>query len=292
MKSSAGHRISVITDSTSDLPPQLAENLDIRVMPQILIMGEKTWLDGIDIDSSTFYELLRSSSSFPTTSQPSVKAFQDLFTSVAQDSDGIVAVLVSDELSGTLNSARAALATLPDVPIEIIDSRGASMQLGLIALEAARAAAAGKDLDAVADAVRSLINRCYVYFVVDTLEYLHRGGRIGAAARIFGSAMNLKPILEIVDGVVTPVTRVRTRRKAIEKLYQLVSEKLRPGDVVHMSVLHVAAPDEAARIGAELEEAHNPVEMILTECGPVIGAHVGPGTVGVAFFVEVDPADG
>lgn len=286
MESSAPHRIAVVTDSTSDLPPHLAEQHGIHVMPQILIMGEKSWLDGVDIDASAFYELLRSSSGFPTTSQPSVKAFQDLFTDAAQECDGIVAVLVSDELSGTLNSARAAVDTLPDVPIEIVDSRGASMQLGLIALQAARAAAAGKDISEVTDAARSLIGRCYVYFVVDTLEYLHRGGRIGAAARIFGSAMNLKPILEIVDGVVTPVTRVRTRRKALQRLHELVDEKLNPGDRVHMSVLHVAAPDEAARIGAELQEKHDPAELILTECGPVIGAHVGPGTVGVAFFVE------
>ncbi len=286
MESSAPHRIAVVTDSTSDLPPHLAEQHSIHVMPQILIMGERSWLDGVDIDASAFYELLRTSSSFPTTSQPSVKAFQDLFTDAAQERDGIVAVLVSDELSGTLNSARAAVDTLPDIPIEIVDSRGASMQLGLIALEAARAAATGKDICAVADAARSLIGRCYVYFVVDTLEYLHRGGRIGAAARIFGSAMNLKPILEIVDGVVTPVTRVRTRRKALQRLHELVAEKLNPGDRVHMSVLHVAAPDEAARIRAELQEIYEPAEMILTECGPVIGAHVGPGTVGVAFFVE------
>ncbi len=279
-------RISVVTDSTSDLPPHLAAQHNIHVMPQILIMGQQTWLDGIDIDAPRFYELLHSSSEFPTTSQPSVQAFQELFLKAAQGSEGIVAILISDELSGTLNSARAAADTLPDIPIDIIDSRGASMQLGLIALQAARAAEAGHDIQAVGDAARSLIGRCYVYFVVDTLEYLHRGGRIGAAARIFGSAMNLKPILKIADGTVTPITRVRTRRKALRKLHELIAADISPGDSVRMAVLHVAAAVEAARIGAELQEKHNPVELIQTEAGPVIGAHVGPGAIGVAFFVE------
>lgn len=286
MEAARARRIAVITDSTSDLPRSLAEAHQIHVMPQILIMDDRTWLDGIDIDASAFYELLRSSTSFPKTSQPSVQAFQDLFAEVAHGCEGIVAVLISDELSGTLNSALAARDNLPRIPIEIVDSRAASMQLGLIALETAKAANAGEDLQSVADRARSMVGRCHVYFLVDTLEYLHRGGRIGAAARIFGSAMNLKPILEVSDGLVTPVTRVRTRRKALERMHELIEEKISPGDRVHMAVLHVAAPDEAVRVSAELQERYEPVELIRSECGPVIGAHVGPGTVGVAFFVE------
>jgi DegV family protein with EDD domain len=286
MKQTRHRPVTVVTDSTSDLPPELVEEYEIRVIPQVLIMGDRTWLDGVDIDSPTFYELLRTSSRFPSTSQPSVASFQELFTELSQEADGIVAVLVSDELSGTINSALAAALSLPDVPIEIVDSRAASMQLGFIALAAARMAAAGEDFRSVADAARALVGKTHVYFVVDTLEYLHRGGRIGGAAKLFGTALNLKPVLEIREGIVTPVVKVRTRRKALDRLYELLQEQLTPGDRVHMAALHVAAPDDAVRLVEQLEARFHPVEMIACECGPVIGTHAGPGTVGVAFYTE------
>jgi len=197
-----------------------------------------------------------------------------------------VAAVVSDELSGTLNSAQMAAESLPDVPIEIIDTRAVSMQLGFIVLAAARAAAAGASVEAVADTVRDMIGRVSIYFVVDTLEYLHRGGRIGAAARLFGTALNLKPVLTIDDGIVTPVTKVRTRRKSIDKVLDLVEDALAGQEGSRMAVLHVAASDEAEQFAAQLEARFRPAEVIHAECGPVVGTHAGPGTLGVAFYVE------
>jgi DegV family protein with EDD domain len=279
-------RIAVVTDSTADIPAALTREYDIHVAPQILIMGTETWRDGVDIDPPAFYELLQRSSSFPSTSQPSVASFAELFGEVSAEKDGIVAVLVSDELSGTLASARAAAAKLPDIPIEVVDSRAASMQLGFTVLAAAHSADRGADLEEVAAAARALVGKTHVYFVVDTLEYLHRGGRIGAAARLFGSALNLKPVLGIKDGIVTPLARVRTRRKSLDKVLDLLDEALSPNDRIHMAVLHVSAPAEAASFRAKIVARFNPVEMIESECGPVIGAHVGPGTLGVAFYVE------
>jgi DegV family protein with EDD domain len=160
------------------------------------------------------------------------------------------------------------------------------MQLGFIVLAAARIADAGGDLMTVASAARALIGRVHVYFVVDTLEYLHRGGRIGGAARLFGSALNLKPVLEIREGVVSPLTRVRTKRKAVDRVVALVEEQVAGKERAHMAVLHVAAPEEADRLADRLAQQFQPVDMIQTKCSPVIGAHVGPGTVGVAFYVE------
>jgi DegV family protein with EDD domain len=249
-------------------------------------MGDKTWQDGVDIDPPAFYELLRTASHFPSSSQPSVASFEQVFTELSREADGIVAVLIANELSGTLNSALTAAHNLPDLAIEIVDSRAVSMMLGFGVLAAARAAAAGKDLHTVANAARALIGKAQVFFVVDTLEYLHRGGRIGGAARLFGSTLNLKPLLEIRDGTVCPVAKIRTRRKALDRVYQLLAEQLSDGDRVHMAVLHVAAPQEAAEFREELITRFHPVEMIETECGPVVGAHAGPGTVGVAFYAE------
>jgi len=240
----------------------------------------------VDIDPPAFYELLRTSPNFPSSSQPSVSSFEELFTRMSREADGIVAVLVANELSGTLNSALTAAQNLPDLPIEIIDSRAVSMMLGFEVLAAAKAAAAGQDLHTVANAARALIGRAHVYFVVDTLEYLHRGGRIGRAARLFGSTLNLKPLLEIKDGMVCPVAKIRSRRKALDRVFQLLDEQLTGANRVHMAVLHVAAPQEAAQFRDELIARFHPVEMIETECGPVVGTHAGPGTVGVAFYAE------
>jgi DegV family protein with EDD domain len=286
MVESASRRIAVVTDSTADLPRDLAEKHGIYVMPQTLIMGRRTWRDGVDIQPAAFYELLRSSPDFPSTSQATAGEFEDLFREASQGVEGIVAVLVSGSLSGTINSAQVAVANLPGVPIEIVDSRAASMQEGWIALVAGRAAAVGGDLQAVAEAARALIGRVHVFFVVDTLEYLHRGGRIGAAARLVGTVLNLKPVLELTGGTVQPVAKIRTRHKALDRLYDLVSERVTPDDRLHMAVLHVAAPEEGQALADEIEARFHPVEMVRIEAGPVIGAHVGPGTVGAAFYSE------
>ena len=226
MSEKTGSRIAIVTDSTCDMPRELAKERNIHVVPQVLIMGTRTWRDGVDIDPPAFYELLQTSSDFPSTSQPSVTDFTEVFSRLANDFDGIAAILISDELSGTLNSARMAKENLPDVPIEIVDTRSASMQMGFIILASARAAAAGADLQTVVDTARAMIGHAGIYFVVDTLEYLHRGGRIGAAARLFGTALNLKPLLTVKDGIIQPVTKVRSCRRALDALCQLLYEDL------------------------------------------------------------------
>jgi len=282
-------KVAVVTDSTAYLPAELAKEYEIRIVPLYLIMGDQSWLDGVDIEPPAFYELLKTSPDFPTTSQPNAAAFQELFVSLFQEGvEGIVCVLISSDISGTVASAQAAAANLPDLPVEIIDTRLTAMAQGFVALAAARAAAAGGGMQAVSYAARQVLKTAHVYFIVDTLEYLHRGGRIGAAAKFLGSVLNLKPILELRDGIVQPVTKVRTRRKALEKVYELLAARFPGGDQIHMAVFHVAAREEAARVARQLETRFHPVELMIAECSPVIGAHAGPGTVGVAFYNEID----
>ena len=283
---SARPRIAVVTDSSAYPPSDLVAQYGIRVVPLILLMGDDSWRDGVDIDPPAFYELLRTSEHFPKSSQPSVSTFEELFVELSQDMDGIVAILLSEELSGTLDSARAAAANLPDIPLEILDSRGCSMMTGFPVLAAAKAAAAGGDLKTVARAARDLIGRIHMIFIVDTLEYLHRGGRIGTASKLLGSALGIRPILEVKDGFVQPVTKVRTRHKALSILFELVDERLVRGSTSHMAVFNVAAPEEATRLADQLEARFHPVEMIQTECSPVMGAHSGPGMVGVVFYCD------
>lgn len=279
-------RIAVVTDSTAYIPQELLQRHAIHVVPLHLMMGGKTWLDGVEIDPPAFYKLLRKSPDFPSTSQPNVATFETLFRKLSEEAEGIVAVLISNDLSGTVDSALGAKVNLPDIPIEIVDSRGTAMMLGFAALEAARTADDGAGLQEVADRARAIAEKAHVFFVVDTLEYLHRGGRIGGAAKFLGSALNLKPILELRDGVVKPLTKVRTRRKAIEKLFSLLEEQVAGGGPAHMAVINVDAIDEATQIRDELRTRFQPVELVESEVSPVIGAHVGPGTVGVVFYVE------
>ncbi len=282
----AKRRVAVVTDSSAYLPPELVEEHGIHVVPVTLTMGDKTWRDGVDIDPPTFYELLRTSPDFPTTSQPNVGVFLELFVRLSQEVEGIVAVLITSKLSGTVASAQAAAAELPEIPIEIVDSQSVSMGLGFPVLAAARAAAEGADLKAVADTARKMVEKTGLYILVGTLEYLRRGGRISGAAWLLGSALNLKPILEFREGILEPVAKVRTRSKALRKLYQLLEEQVSGGERVHMAVLNAAAVEEAAVVKAEVQERFKPVELLEALVSPAIGVHAGPGTVGVAFYVE------
>ncbi len=286
MNEQARKPVIVVTDSTSDLPRDVVSRYGIQVVPQILMLGNQTWREGVDIDAPRFYELLRSSSLFPKTSQPSAAEFQDLFARLSQDASGIAAIHLSSDLSGTLNSAHAARAALPDLPIEVIDSRSVSMQLGFIVMAAARVAAEGGDLQAVCAAARAMIGKVHVYFIVDTLEYLHRGGRIGGATRLVGSALNLKPVLAVLDGKIEPIAKIRTRRKALAKVFELLQEEIPAGSRAHMAVVNVAAPNEAAELFRQVEAAFHPVELLANDCGPVVGAHGGPGTVAVVYYLE------
>ncbi len=276
-------RIAVVTDSTAYLPPELVAQYGIYVMPQQLIWGDETFLDGVTIDPPTFYERLSRSADIPTTSQASAGEFADLFAEAARNADGIVGVFISTELSGTVASALAAQELLPDLPIEVVDSRSTTMGLGFVALAAARAAAEGKGLAEVATAARELVPRVNVLFIVETLEYLHRGGRIGGASRLLGSALRIKPLLHLNEGRIDALGRVRTKRKAVERMLEVMAGRV--GDApVHAAVIHANAPEEATRLREQVRERFSYAELHLADLSPVIGTHVGPGTVGVAFY--------
>lgn len=283
---SSRHPVAIVTDSAADLPFEWLQEYDIHMVPLILTMGEKTWRDRVDITPPQFYELLRSSSDFPKTSQPNASNFRELFIELSNQVEAICAVLVSSDLSGTVSAAQTAQAGLPERNIQIVDSRGVSMMQGFTVMAAARAAAQGLSLEQVAAAARAMIGKTHVYFIVDTFEYLYRGGRIGAVSRLLGSALNIKPVLEIADGVAKPAGQVRTRRKALARVVELLEQEAKQGGQAHMAVVNVAAAEEAQDFRRQLEERFQPLEMLFTDCSPVLGAHVGPGTVGVAYYFE------
>lgn len=279
-------RIALITDSTASLPPELARRYNIHVIPTYVIIGGKTFLDGVDLAPGEFYRLLQEAETLPTTSQPSVGDFVELYTKLSQEAEDILSIHLSDQLSATMSSALAARKEMGAVPIHVIDSRSASMGLGFIVLAAARAVEEGKGLPQVIEAIESLIPRMNVIFMVDTLEYLRRGGRIGGASALLGSILSIKPILYLKDGRVEVLEKVRTKSRAKERLLEIVAERLGSAKGIHVAILHADALEEAQVLEDQIVRQFEPVELYVDELNPVVGTHVGPGTIGLVFYSE------
>jgi len=277
-------KVTIVTDSISSLTQAMGREHDVHVVPIHIFFGTDAYCDDIDLNAEAFYELLRESKQMPTTSQPTALEFHQVYAQVAREAEAIVSIHASKEVSATVDCARAARNELPDVPIHVIDSRTLSMGQGLIVIAAARAAAAGKSAGEIVQLVEELVPKTKVLFTVETLEYLRRGGRIGGATALLGSALKIKPVLHIEHGRVEPLEKPRTRKRAIERLLDLMAEQVGTADNVHAAVLHCDAEDEAQRLAERVAARFQCVELFAAEAGPTIGAHGGPGTVGLTFY--------
>lgn len=280
-------KIAIVTDSTAYIPKDLVEKYEIYVAPAISIWGEESYLDGIDIQPAEFYERLKTAKVMPTTSQATVAYLHKIFEPLVAEGRPILAIVVSEKLSGTLQSARQAKDMLPGSPIELVDSMSAAMELGFQVLAAARAVEAGKSFEEVVKLAKEAKNHTGVYFVVDTLEYLHKGGRIGGAQRLIGTALSMKPILHVADGRIEPFESVRTKKKAFARLLEVIEQETAGKPNVRISSLHAAAEDDAIYLLEEANRRINPVESLMSEVSPAVGTHVGPGTVGLAFSTDL-----
>lgn len=279
-------KIAVVTDSTAYLPPEVREQLGIPVIPLHLVWGEEVLKDGVDITPVAFYQRLQAAPTMPTTSQPSAGEFVDFFRHVAEekDTDTIVGFFISSDLSGTVASAEAAKNLLGDLNITVVDSRSTSMGLGFQAMVAAETVQAGGSVEDALEAAQRVRYRLHVLFVVDTLEFLHRGGRIGGAQRFLGTALKIKPILELENGRIESLEQVRTKKKAVARLVQIAQERKGNNPVPRAAVVHANASEACHRLQEQVQEALSPQEIYMTEVSPVIGTHTGPGTLGVAFY--------
>lgn len=276
--------VAIITDSTAYIPDDIVKQSQISVVPLVLIWGEEEFLDGIDIEPDEFYARLQNAKIMPSTSQVTPQSFIDTYTRLNEQGKQILAVLISDKLSGTIASAIQAKKMLPEVTVEIVDSNTTSMALGYQAIMAARAAADGASLSECVAVAEEAKKKTGVVFAVDTLEFLHRGGRIGSGSRFLGTALKLKPILEVANGRVEAVERVRTRRKSLERLVDLIEERIDGRTPVHLASLNANAADDAQECLEIANERFKSIESISSTVSPVIGTHTGPGTVGLAYL--------
>ncbi len=279
--------LAIITDSTAYIPADLVAKYQLEVVPQIVIWDGQEMRDGVDIMPAEFYARLKTSKTMPTTSQATIASFQTLFEPLVARGVPILAILLSPHLSGTIQSAEQAKKDFPGARIEIVNSESVAMGLGYQVLAAARAAEAGASFDEVLAVAQRVKAQTGVVFLVDTLEFLHRGGRIGGAARLMGSALNLKPLLEVRDGRVDALEKVRTRAKARERLLEVVEQRVKGKKNLRLAALHASAEEDAQSLLAEAGERMHPIEQHLTTVSPAVGTHTGPGTVGLAYCTEI-----
>jgi DegV family protein with EDD domain len=279
-------KVLVITDSSASLPESLRQELDIHVIPLWLIWDNDSFRDGVDINPHTFYQRLKGSDTLPSSTQPTVEEFKEYFLRLSESCSGFVPVLASSKISGTVDSAVAASAQLPDIPVKVVDSWFSAMGQGLIAVTAARAAAAGKSLEEVARVAEQTRDEVNLLFVVDTLEFLHKGGRIGGAKRLLGTALNIKPILHFNEGLIQPLSQTRTKKKGVQELLNIAEERLNNRSMAEAAVVHVDCLEEGKMLLEQVKERFNPPLAHLSSVSPVVGTHVGPGALGLAFYPE------
>jgi DegV family protein with EDD domain len=271
----------IVTDSSADLPPELARRWNITVIPCNVLLGDVSYKDGVDLLPDEFYRRLVSSPQLPTTAQPSIPDFQAVYRDLLDQGHHIVSIHVSGKLSGTVNAAEQARASLSTpAPIEIIDSRLASIGLGLVAVACAQLARDGMPYQQVADQARRNLTKNRVLFILDTLDYLEKGGRIGKAGAFLSSILSIKPILTLQNGEVHPVERPRSRERAVRRTVELVRE-LAP--VRQLAVIYSTEPDHATELRRQLSDLLPQEEIVTTRFGAALGTYVGPGAFGVAL---------
>ena len=279
-------KFALVTDSTAYLPPDLVEQYNIHVLPLNLHWGEETLLDGVNITPDEFYKRLAQSTSLPTTSQVSIHAFSELFNKLAADHEGILCIVLSSGISGTLDSAESALQEFDSVPVKLVDTRTTACGEALAVMTAARALEDGLGLEETGKLVEDICQKMSTTFVVDTLEYLHKGGRIGGASRYLGTALNIKPILALdSEGKIEALERVRTKKKALDRLITLAEEQVGGGSA-SVGVMHASSPKEAQDFLDQIQLRINCSQTMIVELSPVIGTHVGPGTIGLSVYAD------
>jgi DegV family protein with EDD domain len=273
--------VRIITDSTADLPPQVAAEFGIRVMPLYVHFGNEVYRDGIDLTAEDFYPKLVANKSLPTTSTVAPVEFAQICDELSKDTDEILAITLSSKLSATYDVALQGRELRKDKKcrVEVLDSKLFSMALGLVVIGAAKRAKEGVGLDSVVEFAKGLYSRIHVRMAFDTLEYVRKGGRIGAAEAFMGRMLDVKPILTLKDGMATPVVRRRTRAKAIEYLRKFAAGF---DNIADLAVAYTTTPEDALGLVNDLDDVFPKERTYLSVIGPVLGTHLGPGALGIA----------
>ena len=280
--------IKIVTDSTSYIADEYIKKYDINIVSLNVIINGVSSRE-VDIENEVFYEEIKNSKEIPKSSQPIPNEMLNTFKEIVEDGDSIVGIFLSSKMSGTYSNANMIkdmiLEDYPDAEIHILDSKTNCMQMGFAVIEAARTASEGKSINEVINAANHVINNSRFLFTPETLEYLKKGGRIGGAAALFGNVLQIKPILTVVNGETSVFKKVRTRKKAIEEIVKTVLEEIESkgfGDIV---VHHINCQEDGLKLAKALENKLGK-KVEIQSIGPVIGVHVGPGSIGIAYYTK------
>lgn len=278
--------ITIVADTTSSIPVKTAEELGIPYIPQIIIFGDESYRDDHEMDSKTFIQRLRSANTLPKTAAPPPALYHPIYSKYAIDGNTVIVLTPSSNLSGTFRSAEVAAGDFPGKDIRIIDTRTVGAGLSSIILQALDWVKAGCDASTIVFRVTEMAKRQRVFFVVDTLEYLHKGGRIGGAKMLVGSILQVKPILQLQDGQIEPFESQRTKRKAVERIKELIIKSAPHNDSAHVSIMHGDVEQEAIELADALKASLGVSEIKICDLPPAILVHSGPGVIAVSYFIE------
>lgn len=283
-------KVAIVTDTTACIPQEQVERYSIEVVPMTIIFGDKVYRDGIDINPTEFYTLLRQAKKLPTTSHPSPVHFLNAYRSASRRAPSILCITVSSHFSATFNSAWLAMemakTTLPNIAIEVLECGTAAAGQGLVALAAAKAAESGNNLDEVMETARNIMDRVNLFAALDTLHYLAKGGRVPQAAALVNLLLKIKPIFSLNHGDAHTVALPRTIPGAAKRMLKMMEQKTVKGQPFHVVVMHADALDKAVALRNRISSQFDCAELFITEFTPVMGVHTGPGLVGIAFYSE------
>lgn len=276
--------IRIVTDTLTGFPLETMRAREIPIIPQIVIFGETSYRDDSEIDTQTFLQKLKASKISPKTAAPPPHLYHPIFEKAAQNGETVLVIAPSAKVSGTIRSAETAKTDFPDADIRIIDTETLACNQGTLTLLADDMARMGKTAGDIETFIRQMAPRGHIYFVLDTLEYLKRGGRIGAAKALLGELLQVKPILQIKDGQVAPFDQERTKKRAVGRLIEIVAEQVHNRTDSHLCVIHIDAEDEAEALRAELSTRTGIPDIPIYLLPPAIVVHAGPKALGVGFF--------
>lgn len=277
--------LRIVTDSTSDLSPAVRREYGIETVPLTVHFGPESFKEEVEMSHDQFWAKLKSSPHHPKTAQPSPGDFMEVYQKLHGQGDEILSIHISGALSGTLSSASIAAQMMPEAKITLVDTKSVSLGLGMLAIEAARMAKAGKSAEEIAAWANEVRQRMNIFFTLDTLDFLHKNGRVGRAQALLGGLLGVKPILQVDrDGLVAPADKVRGRSKVLPRLLELMNERVPHGRKIRLAGLHARAPHEIEGWITEIKKHYDVVEHRTAEIGPVVATNGGPGTLGAAFY--------
>jgi len=277
--------IKIVSDSTCDLPADWLREYDITVVPINIQFGTETYYEGVTIDPSTFYKMIEETGIFPTTSQPSVGEFAQVYRRLAKDADSILSIHVTGKLSGTCQSAELAKQEVADeVEVHVFDTLGGSAGMGFMCVEAARLIQAGRSVEEILHRLEEMRERINIFLTMDTLEFVRRSGRVGALKFAFGSVLNLKPIVVLEEGLLEAKENLRSRKKALTRLLELTQEAVGTSKPINLAVIHAVAPKEAEEMLERAKGIFNCQEAFIADLAISLAVQFGPGTVGLVSY--------